>query len=79
MLLADGYEDAVIGIGLQFSKELVVYDEAKCLEILVKRDGMSPEEAREYFEYNTAGSWVGDETPIFLERMTLDEIKGNDD
>lgn len=79
MLLADGYEDAVIGIGRQFSKELVVYDEAKCLEILVKRDGMSPEEAREYFEYNTAGSWVGDETPIFLERMTLDEIKGNDD
>ena len=79
MLLADGYEEAVIGIGRQFSKELVVYDEAKCLEILVKRDGMSPEEAWEYFEYNTAGSWVGDETPIFLERMTLDEIKGNDD
>ena len=79
MLLADGYEGAVIGIGRQFGKELVVYDEAKCLEILVKRDGMSPEEAREYFEYNTAGSWVGDETPIFLERMPLDEIKGNDD
>ena len=79
MLLADGYEGAVVGIGRQFNKELVVYDEAKCLEILVKRDGMSPEEAREFFEYNTAGSWVGEETPMFLERMTLDEIKGNDD
>ena len=79
MLLADGYEGAVVGIGRQFNKELVVYDEAKCLEILVKRDGMSPEEAREFFEYNTAGSWVGEETPMFLEKMTLDEIKGNDD
>ena len=79
MLLADGYEGAVVGIGRQFNKELVVYDEAKCLEILVKRDGMSPEEAREFFEYNTAGSWVGEETPIFVWRMTLDEIKGNDD
>jgi hypothetical protein len=79
MLLADGYEGAVIGIGRQFGKELVVYDEAKCLEILVKRDGMSPEEAREYFEYNTAGSWVGDETPMFLERMTLEEIRDRTD
>jgi hypothetical protein len=79
MLLADGYEGAVIGIGRQFNRELVVYDEAKCLDILVKRDGMSPEEAREFFEYNTAGSWVGEGTPMFLERKTLDEIKGTDD
>lgn len=79
MLLADGYEDAVIGVSRQFGRELVVYDEAKCLDILVKRDGMSLDEAREYFEYNTAGSWVGEETPIFVWRMTLDEIKGNDD
>lgn len=69
----------MIGIGRQFNRELVVYDEAKCLDILVKRDGMSPEEAREFFEYNTAGSWVGEGTPMFLERKTLDEIKGTDD
>lgn len=75
MLLADGYEGAVIGIGRQFNKELVVYDEAKCLDILVKRDGMTPEEAREFFEFNTAGAWGGEGTPMFLERMTLDEIK----
>ena len=79
MLLADGYEDAVIGIGRQFNKELVVYDEAKCLDILVKRDGMSPEDAREFFEYNVTGAWVGEGTPIFFEYMTLNEIEGNDD
>ena len=45
----------------------------------MKRDGMRPEEAREFFEYNVTGAWVGEETPIFLERMTMDEIKGNDD
>ena len=69
----------MIGIGRQFNRELVVYDEAKCLDILVKRDGMSLEEAREFFEYNVTDAWVGEGTPIFLERMTLDEIKGNDD
>ena len=56
-------------------KELVVYDEAKCLDILVKRDGMTLEEAREFFEFNTAGAWGGEGTPMFLERMTLDEIE----
>jgi len=75
MLLADGYEDAVIGIGRRFNKELVVYDKAKCLDILAKRDGMSPEEAREFFEFNTADAWCGEGTPIFLERMTLNEIE----
>jgi hypothetical protein len=49
------------------------------LDILVKRDGMSPEEAREFFEYNTVGSWVGEETPIFLERMSLEEIRERTD
>jgi len=79
MLLADGYEAAVIGVGRQFSKELVVYDEAKCLEILMERDGMSLEEARDFFEFNTVGSWVGEETPMFLERMTLEEIRERTD
>jgi hypothetical protein len=70
-LFADGFEDAIIGIGEQggIRKALVVYDRQKCIEILMKRDGMTLEEADEFFEFNTVGSWVGDYTPIFLERM----------
>ena len=66
-LLADGFEDALIGVGQQFDKALAVYDRQKCIEILMERDGMSDEEAVEYFEYNVTGAWVGEYTPIFLE------------
>ena len=66
-LLADGFEDALIGVGQQFNKTLAVYDRQRCIEILMERDGMSDEEAVEYFEYNVTGAWVGEYTPIFLE------------
>ena len=32
----------------------------------MKRDGMTHDEATEFFEFNVVGSWVGEETPIFL-------------
>jgi hypothetical protein len=68
VLLADGFEDAFVGIGRQFGKPFAVYDRFECIEILIK-EGMSEEEAEEYFQYNTEGAWVGDQTPIFLERV----------
>ena len=66
-LLADGFEDALIGVGEVFSRPpLAVYDRNKCLEILMKRDGMTDEEAEEFFTYNVSGSWVGENTPIYV-------------
>ena len=67
VIVADGFEDALIGVGQQFNKAMAVYDRQKCIEILMERDGMSDEEAVEYFEYNVTGAWVGEYTPIFLE------------
>jgi hypothetical protein len=32
-------------------------------------DGMTYEEAEEFYEFNTLGSWVGDGTPAFLSRV----------
>ena len=29
-------------------------------------DGMTEEEAVEYFEFNIIGAWMGEETPCFL-------------
>lgn len=65
-LYADGFEDAIIGVGRQFNTDVVIYDEDKCLEILVLRDQMTPEEAEEFFEFNVVGAYVGDHTPIFV-------------
>ena len=65
-LVADGFDEAIIGMARQFNQTLVVYDEDKCLEILVLRDQMTPEEAEEFFEFNVVGAYVGDHTPIFV-------------
>jgi len=37
----------------------------KALEIL--EQDMGPEDAREHFNFNILGQWVGDQTPLFLE------------
>jgi len=57
---------AVIGIVERFGLEpLVLIDKTKCIEIFMKRDGMSYGEAHEYFDFNTIGSWMGSGTPCF--------------
>ena len=52
-LLADGFEDAFLGMCEVFNRPpLATYDRDKCIEILVKRDEMTYEEAEEFFEFN---------------------------
>jgi hypothetical protein len=65
ILLADGFDDAFLGIGRQFGKPFAIYDKERCLRIL--QETMSEEEAIEYFSFNVEGAWVGEKTPIFLE------------
>ena len=65
-LLADGFEDALIGLGFRFHFPVAIYDLEKCLEVLIHRDGMTCDEAQEYFDVNVAGAYVGDSTPIFI-------------
>ena len=66
-LTADGFEDALIGVGVIFNRSLATYDMRKCIDILMKRDDMTEEEAVEYFEFNVTGSYVGENTPVFVE------------
>lgn len=62
--LADGYEDAFVGIATQFNRTFAVYDRSKCIDILTKE--MSHDEAEEYFQFNVEGAWVGENTPAFI-------------
>jgi hypothetical protein len=69
-LLMDGFEDAILGVACQYSRPpLVVYDRERCIEVLVKRDAMTYEEAEEYFSFNCEGAWVGEGTPLILTRF----------
>ena len=65
--LADGFADAFLGIGRQFGKPIAVYSRRKCIEVLMR--DMDEEQAEEYFEFNLAGAWVGESTPIYLEEL----------
>lgn len=65
-LLANGFEAALIGWAERFnSGPVALYDRDKCLRILVERDGMTWEDAEEFFQFNVTGAWVGEGTPIF--------------
>jgi len=61
ILLADGFDDAIIGIDNKSMR--LIYSVSKCLDILSL--DMSEEEAEEYFEFNVSGSYVGEKTPIW--------------
>ena len=65
-LLADGFEEALIGIGIQFNNEVAVYDYEKCVKVLMERDKMKLGEAIEYMDYNVLGAYVGENTPVFI-------------
>jgi len=64
-LLADGFNDAILGMCMQFGQEPVVaYDYDKCLEFLQK--DMSYEDAVEYMEFNVVGAYMGIYSPVFI-------------
>tara|TARA_B100000131_G_scaffold45449_2_gene40644 strand:- start:2037 stop:2447 length:411 start_codon:yes stop_codon:yes gene_type:complete len=75
LLFADGFEDAFIGLSRRFGidRPVATYDYDKCIEVLM-RSNMSREGAMEFFEYNVIGAWVGELTPIFLHKHTLQEV-----
>jgi len=67
VMFADGFEDAIIGMVHGACRTPVVaYDYHKCVEILVKRDGMDEEEAEEYISFNVTGAYMGELTPLFV-------------
>lgn len=67
VLFVDGFDDAIMGIGRSFQDYKVVYSRDKVLEILMDEQDMDITEAEEYYEYNIAGAYVGESTPIFME------------
>lgn len=74
-LFADGFEDCVIGYFRRCGQPTVIaYDADKCIQKMVARDGMTEEEAIEYFEFNVTGAWVGEGTPAFVYKVTSREL-----
>jgi hypothetical protein len=68
VLIANGFDDAIIGIVERYGMNpVVLYNKDKCLKILQKRDGMSESEAIDFYYYNIVGAYMGEHTPCFAE------------
>jgi|688.fasta_scaffold652983_1 hypothetical protein len=65
LVFFDGHDNAILGIGRQFTKTAVIYN--KEIIILNLMTDMSREEAEEFFDFNIAGLYVGEATPIIMD------------
>ena len=72
VLLADGFEHAFLGTTQRMNEPLLaVYSYPLMIETLMLRDGMTYTEAAEYIDFNVAGAWVGEQTPIIIHPINL--------
>jgi hypothetical protein len=67
ILLADGLEDAFIGLSCgHHHKPVACYSYEKALAVF-EGQGMSREEAEEWMSFNVLSAYVGEYTPIFIQ------------
>lgn len=70
MIKYNGYDEAIIGPAyIHRDSQMVnvlVYDAEKIRSILMNRDGMNAEEAREFIEFNIEGGYLGVDTPVLV-------------
>jgi hypothetical protein len=72
-LMLAGHNNALLGSTLTHDgSSVLIYDKVVVLENLMK--DMTYEEAVEFFDFNIIGSYVGPNTPIFLNRFTAEEL-----
>ena len=69
LLFADGFDEAIIGIAYVRGSAVVVYDEELVIKSLTEA-GLGEIAAREYFDFNVAGAYVGEQTPVFVRRLS---------
>lgn len=68
ILAADGLDDAILGVAHRQGDTFVVYDVAAVIDILVRRDGMTPEDARDFYDFNIEGAYLPG-GPAWLDRV----------
>ena len=62
-LFADGHDHAIMGYS---SDGRVIYSVDQIVGGLVEKDGMTPDEAIEVFNFNIECAYVGEYTPIYM-------------
>jgi len=69
-----GLDEAIVGIAYVWQRhpkggaeriETLIYDGERIVHLLVEQ-GMTPEDAHEYIDYNIEGGYLGPATPIIM-------------
>jgi hypothetical protein len=61
-----GFEDCIVGVGERFGGPPVAVLDLEKMLTRLEKDGMTRDEALEYFEFNILGAHIGEENPVYL-------------
>lgn len=67
MIQFDGLDEAIIGIGKQHGGEYVLIYSATAIIVELKKQGMSSEDAVEWYGHNIQCLYAGPTTPVIME------------
>ena len=74
----DGLEGAIIGIVEEFGNgRRILYSKRIILSLLQTRDGMTEQEAEEFYDFNILGLYAGEQNAVFLD-LSVTPTKKND-
>ena len=65
-IVFDGCDEAIVGYATRIKLDPVVVYSYNLLVAVFVKQGMTEDEAIEWIDYNVAGAWVGERTPVIL-------------
>ena len=66
------FDWCIKGVVSRINLHVLCYDVTDILIMLQHDMGMTDEEAQEHYQYNIEGSYMGDNSPVFLNAVTHD-------
>jgi hypothetical protein len=78
LLMPEKFDRALIGFVERIGQEgIALYNTHTIIDIFIE-DGMTEEEAMEWFAFNTLGSYCGEGTPAFA-TLFIEEVEKDDE
>jgi hypothetical protein len=65
------YAEAFVGITSD-EPPRAVYSQERYINVLVERDGMTLEDAQDFFGFNVLGANIGEQQPLFIQTEYID-------
>lgn len=67
------FQAAEIGIARRAGLEVVAYDAERVVDCLMKQNDWSREDALDWYEFNILNSYVGEDSPLFIEPGPIED------